>query len=253
MDPRPETNFEFYKCMILDKLAYVTADLTLHARAPDPERPWIAEFRIRVNAPKDNGLPTREESSTIYELEKALDAALWAHCGALRAGMVFSNGFRKVYFYMKADEDLTEVLDKILARFDEHDVELATWSDPKWEGYLETLYPNPLGFQYISDRHTVEALKEEGDPLTTPREVTHWIYLPSEEAQSKFLVQANMQGFKITTLEDSKEGKLPLKVVMSRVDKVTLHSIYPVTEKLWILTNKLGGEYDGWECQVVKG
>jgi len=255
MTEKHAQNLEFYTCTFDndDHISYVTADLNLKASAPQNERPLLLRIEIPLLKPKDNGLPQREESSRLYALEDKITAVLQAGENAVLAGMIWWNGLRRLYYYCKSSFDAAGTVESLGSEFPPHQYSIEIIEDPEWEVFLEELYPNGLGLQYIRDRHTVDTLKKNGDVLTAPREVRHWSYFPSEISRAEFIARIEEKGFARMAVSRSEEDQLPFVVSFSRTDSVTFESVQGFTQDLWILADGLGGQYDGWECQVTVG
>jgi regulator of RNase E activity RraB len=96
--------------------------------------------------------------------------------------------------------------------------------------------------------------EKEGDPLTAPRPVRHWVYFTSPENRAEFVSRAMSKGFQITDEHESDdpEAERPYGVTLERIDRVDRDSINEVTLDLFDLAQELGGEYDGWETTVEK-
>lgn len=103
----------------------------------------------------------------------------------------------------------------------------------------------------LEDKHVVEYLKKNGDKLTTPREVFHWIYFKTEEDAENFKNEAEKENF-IFVSKRKVEDDYPFQIELKRIDKVDFKSVNEYTLYLLELAEKNNGDYDGWETSVEK-
>jgi len=95
-------------------------------------------------------------------------------------------------------------------------------------------------------------LDKVGDDSTTLREVAHWAYFANESAQSEFAEAVRQLGYSVThTVPFSSSEEMPFGVEFSRVESVRPAILNAVCAELALLASNLGGEYDGWETQVI--
>jgi hypothetical protein len=104
----------------------------------------------------------------------------------------------------------------------------------------------------MSNQKVVLNLTKEGDDLSKPRQVDHWLYFSSEADRDKFITYAAKEKYKIESKDNNKDSKLKYQLRISRVDNVDLDSISKITIGLRRKAKELNGEYDGWETFVVK-
>lgn len=247
-----EPSFEFYECSINDLPAYITVDMNLNPSAPQEARPVLADIRIALRQPKENGLPVKEESSRIYELEDLIESTLTGRCDCVLAGKIWNSGARNLYFYCAKADALGRALQGLAGSLQPYEPRITSFPDPDWSSYRESLYPNDLAMQHIADRKTVDTLVEQGDNPEIPRPVDHWAYFAAEAGRDAFVGEIRKQGFQVDDLEQSGDKPEPFRVRFSRVDPVRFGTFCRVTEKLSILASRHDGTYDGWECPVTK-
>lgn len=104
--------------------------------------------------------------------------------------------------------------------------------------------------QLEGDRKTVAALAAEGDPLTKPRLVDHWIYFDTANTRDRFVDEVARLGFTIT---DTHGGAPPPNRFYAKVSSVTpvdLESIHGIVRTMVAAAQRNAGEYDGWESPV---
>ena len=106
--------------------------------------------------------------------------------------------------------------------------------------------------QSILNRRVIDNLEKNGDKLTRPREVNHWIYFKSIEDRNKYVEKVKERGFKIedTGVSKDRDKEFKYKLRISRVDGVGQNEVDDYVLYLWELANELHGNYDGWETSV---
>jgi hypothetical protein len=131
-----------------------------------------------------------------------------------------------------------------------YEFDMGEQEDPLWEQYLDVLYPSSIDLERIKNRDLLDLLVEKGDVLTTAREVRHWMYFRSEQSRVLFRGAASEAGFKIVS-ESHAEGEQPFGISVSRTQPVDQEQIDETVIELLGLTQRLEGEYDGWETPNV--
>jgi regulator of RNase E activity RraB len=100
------------------------------------------------------------------------------------------------------------------------------------------------------NRLAVEALQDNGDDLATPREIDHFIYFDDHDGLTRFEQQAEGLGFRLRHHVQTEEGRPGLQVY--RIDIPSFERIDQVTLPLYRAARECGGQYDGWESQVIE-
>ena len=95
-------------------------------------------------------------------------------------------------------------------------------------------------------------LDKVGDDSSALHEVAHWAYFPNESAQSEFAEAVRRLGYSVLRTEPypySEEA--PFGVEFIRRESIRPGILNAVCAELSLLAESLGGEYDGWETQVI--
>jgi hypothetical protein len=109
----------------------------------DGVRPLVAHPAYRqqagialvLNRPREDGLPTPQESERIYRLEDAIQAGLEENNQSLLVAKWFVRGCRELVFYTTDLKAMSGRLDEIAARGTTNRIQLATNKDPDWKVY----------------------------------------------------------------------------------------------------------------------
>jgi regulator of RNase E activity RraB len=99
------------------------------------------------------------------------------------------------------------------------------------------------------DRLIVEQLRSMGADLSKPREVLHYLYLPSEEAARDIGSELEAQGYNVEVRPGAgPPGPNPWLCLATIQAVVSVESANASTRSFMQLATTHGGEYDGWEA-----
>ena len=94
-------------------------------------------------------------------------------------------------------------------------------------------------------------LREQGDTLEQSRPVQHWAYFPTEQSRSQFIAFVAQRFSTIDPhMNPMSEGK-NYAVTFWHTGCPDADSMTEITKMLSLAAASCGGEYDGWETQVV--
>lgn len=110
---------------------------------------------------------------------------------------------------------------------------------------------NPTDAQFEGDKKVIEQLKKHGDNCAAIRDVDHYAYFPTHEKATQFVDWLAANGYSVSDDEPHacEESFGVSFVVQSRAD---LESISAHTFRFSEKAFELGGEYDGWGCEVQR-
>jgi hypothetical protein len=99
------------------------------------------------------------------------------------------------------------------------------------------------------DRMIVDELRDLGANLSQPREVLHYLYLPTESAAAEASADLRSAGF-TTQIRPAAgpPGPNPWLVLATTEEVVSVESARSAREMFTALAAAHGGEYDGWEA-----
>lgn len=244
--------WDFYFCHVDDKPASIYVDVGLHGEVPVAALPDRAYLSVIMRQPREDGLSSHEEFDALKALEDAIDARL-VSAETLYVGRNTSDGRRDYWFYLADAAAWQRQAAEFMAAFPEYAYEADAEPDPEWSAYLEFLYPNEQGWDFITNRHVCERLEEDGDPLTEPRDIEHWAYFPDAVSRDAFVARARAMQFEVRDLlePDADEERSDHGVVLSRRDVPSHRGIHDITVPLLRAAKEAGGRYDGWETQCL--
>lgn len=243
-------NWDFYFLKVDDKPASIYVDLGARDDAPNPELPHMAYVRLHMNAPRDDGLSSREEFDTLAAIEDALTAAL-LDPETEYVGRCTTDSCRDFFFYVSRPQTWSSRVATCMRAFGDYRYAADTRDEPDWSSYFSYLYPSDADRQTIENRRVCEALKQNGDTLLAPREIDHWAYFSDAKSLNAYLEEALQLGFKVRALSAPDETSDYHRAQIWRSDIPALNAIDGITLPLYYLAAQNGGEYDGWESIVV--
>lgn len=97
----------------------------------------------------------------------------------------------------------------------------------------------------------IEVLAEHGDALTTVREIDHFSYFPDVEARARYLDKCLAAGFKLRRLSDPYKPGAGFGAIIFHSDVPDEDVLLKVHALLTELASAEGGDYDGWETQLI--
>ena len=99
------------------------------------------------------------------------------------------------------------------------------------------------------DQKVLDTLRAHGDHLEIPRPVSHWLYFSSEATARKAAELLAEEGYATEVQPSTQEGKW-LTLASHRM-RPSAPAIEAVRLDMESLVESLGGEYDGWETEMV--
>ncbi len=240
--------WNFYACLIEDMPASIFLDLSLIGTVPLPGFDRLGYLRLYMNAPRPDGLSSNDEFDRLVALEDQVLAQLEPDRRIRYVGRDTANGARTYYFYLAESVPFEDRAAQAMAAHPEYAFDAGEQDDPDWRVYRDFLYPRPRDLQAIRNRDVLQALRGHGDHLELPRPIDHWAYFPDAASAEAFAAWAEGEGFHLSPPPPSSDGSFGVR--FDRIDQPdAIDSInLPLVEK----AKALGGDYDGWECQVIR-
>lgn len=247
-------HWDVYVANVNGAPASILVNLGVRDSVPDPSRPCLLWVFVILREPRDDGLSDSKEAPILQEIEDELSKAFKDNLRAEQVGHITTSGRCEFYFYGPRSGQLEQVVTDVLEKFPGYKHQHGAEDDPDWRHYVDVLYPSAEDWQQIQNRSVLQALQDEGDPLTRPRVVSHWSYFKSTADRNRFIAKAVGAGFKVADQSESDDPAAELRcgVMLERVDRVDWNSINKITLELFRLANELGGEYDGWETSIER-
>jgi hypothetical protein len=100
-----------------------------------PEYAFQVGVAVPLRNPKQDGLPTREESVQLELIEDALTTTLEQDHGCVLAAVLSTGGMREFVLYTVAPTTVESRVESLRAVTSTHELQLMIQPDPKWRVY----------------------------------------------------------------------------------------------------------------------
>jgi hypothetical protein len=242
--------WQFYPCTVGDHAASIMLDTGISDSIKD--LPFtLAKVCIHYKTPNENGLPTRDEYDAAIEIEDAL-TAFAEEVGDSYVGRVTMNGHRDFYVYTsRADKDWDGFVTN-LARQSGYRLAYFTTADHGHQAYWNELYPSADDWRVINDMAVLQNLETHGDDGTASRNFDHWCYFENEAAAQPFIAWATSDRFKLNVESSGVGDDGQFCVYLQHHGVAELQELSSHTIALRRKAEEFGGDYDGWETEVMK-
>ena len=99
------------------------------------------------------------------------------------------------------------------------------------------------------DRLILDELRSLGADLSQPREVLHYLYVPTESAAAEASQEARDRGYTTEVRPAAEQaGPHPWLVLATKDEVLSVESARSSRETFSEIATTHGGEYDGWEA-----
>lgn len=247
--------WESYICQIDGQPASILVDVGLAGTLDEIADDTLLRLTLALKDARPDGLSSAAEYDPLIALEEAITPILES-AGAIYAGRITTAGRRTFYVYGEVGElELARVRRE--AQQLGYEIVIGQESDPGRRGYRQDLYPTPEEWAAIRDQKVFEVLRENGDALDTARTVVHFAYFPDRAGADGFARWAATEGLSTAGIEENAEvsadedDERRFSVVLTGVATPRPGAFTELTNALRRAAEAHGGEYDGWETEVV--
>lgn len=239
-------DWDFYALLVDSEPASIYLDLGLAQNAPIESQPHLAYVRVQMRRPRSDGLSSNEEFEELARAENSLSEVFAGSRSTTYAGRNTSSGNRDFYFYTSDPVAFAESVQAAMAGHSRYNFEVGDRLDRNWDAYFDFLYPSPEDLQRILNRRVVDNLAAHGDNVSEPRPIDHFAYVPNATAAASLRDCLHEQGFSV---DEPRIDGGTVAVSFKRTDRPEDIDdvVIPISRRL----QELGGEYDGWGCEVV--
>lgn len=230
----------------------VSVDVSLapngEARSDQARRAWPCVLLVEVRI--GSGETGMGESEDVEAVDAAVDP-LWGWLAPRRGLLVgrVRGGPRLIYVAYVSAGVAAMAVDRVTSALAGFRARVESRPDAGWARYGELL-PSDREQQAADDMKVFAALASSGDIADRARPVEHWAFMPNERAVRTFLEGAWKLGLKEVERGATDDGFIMVK--LSHMCAATSEALTPITSALHELAESVGGDYDGWETQVVK-
>lgn len=165
-------------------------------------------------------------------------------------GMRVEGGWSEFYFYA---EDSKGIEPKVAAIFSGsgYVYETSITKDVKWDFYHENLFPTDLEFYLIYSKKIILQMIAEGDDLSIPREVEHYVSFDTKSQKERFVKEIASIGFDFKGDVDAKE--LEHAVAITKTHALDQDTLAKIIGELLEYIKKDHGYYELWSAPLADG
>lgn len=251
--PLPYTeDWDTYFTNVDHQLGSIMVDLGIAKIAPLKEKPVLIWVSIKMNAPREDGLSSNEESEKLYEIEDHLAEQLKNKMESIYIGRLTSQGNRDLYFYFDNRLLFDKAISDVMVNYPDYEYDFGTKEDPEWSVYLDFLFPLPPQYQAMQNRRVLGNLESNGDDHNKPREVDHYLYFNTEDGRENFVSSIQDKEFTVRNKDTKTEGNHRFMLHLTVFEPVDYDRINERTINLSESVANFNGIYDGWGCPIVK-
>ena len=239
--------WQVYSCQMGEHVAVIAYD---HGAAASLDRlpAQVLGLRLAFRSQNAEGLPTEQEFDALTTVDEALEVFAESRGGAY-VGRVSTGGVRHFRLYVEGaaaevDTSVAALGQRVGYHFDSY-----LEADPERSGYWNDLYPSAADWRVIKDAQVIQALAERGDDGTQVRRVEHWAVFPTTAARQSFCAALG-PAYEVMPADDALDSTEHI-ARWGHASAATLSAITAHTIALGALAQAHGGEYDGWETQLV--
>ncbi|NNG72942.1 DUF695 domain-containing protein [Rhizobium laguerreae] len=231
--------------------AAIAVDLQYRQVERIPSYPMLLTVELKLQHPRENGLPQKDESEIIYALEDRLVSQSDSVGNIRFVGHKLSDGLATYFFYASNASAMRGIIETARKQFPSYVIDQHVIQDTSWSVYRHVLAPSGDNLQQAEDNKVIQKLTSLGDDINLPRLIHHFAYFSTPTELQNFKAAILADGFHVDneTTSDQVDGKLPIR--FSRRDAPS--EITSVTVKLTHLAGEFSGDYDGWESPPAKG
>lgn len=199
-----------------------------------------------------NGFPKPQGLNDFYTFSDSLAYGLSKSTKHRLAGIVTYQCTGFDVYYVKDTTNLRTSLSAImLQNFSDTKNYIFLESDKRWTYFAENLLPTNLNNDFFINHEYLIPFVQNGDDLSSPRNVNHWFNFNNIRRRTKFIDKVKILNFSIDSLTYKKEKKYPYEVMISRKDSVFPRHISKLTQLLKLLSQRYYGTYDSWEMKEI--
>jgi hypothetical protein len=236
----------------------IRLNLALRRHAPLPEMNVCVHAVVHLRDARADGFSGREEHTMLVAIENDLADGACLDGHAVEVACISGLGVRELIFYAKETWNIDAAIASVRQKFPQYRIDVSAQHDQEWRYYQDHLCPDVAEAQQMANRGVYASLKEQGDPVTTPREIDHWACFPSGTARDAFVEKVlglgyTLRGEPYQVEPDSGTTAMTYMVKFCRTDTPCPGAFDDVTAELAELAIAAGGEYDGWETLVLAG
>jgi hypothetical protein len=232
---------EFFNRIEDNELVKIEVDIA--AKDYQETHPWLFSIFMKYDAFED----TDEKMVEFFELKESLIIALEYKGIAYYIGNRIIDNWSEIYFCAEDSKGLEAIVNDIL-KSSGYVFECNVVKDAKWEFYDFNIYPTELEIAIMQSNKIVELLEDEGDNLSTCREVEHYASFETSSQKDRFVAKASESGFVFKDDLDAEEYDHGVALVKEH--NVTEEELIHVVSDIFALIEEERGSYELWSTLI---
>jgi regulator of RNase E activity RraB len=206
--------------------------------------PWLFSVFVKFGNLDEES----ENFENFLETKESLIIALEYDSMAKYIGSRLKDEWNEFYFYARSAKNLEVIVTKML-RDSGYKYESSVVKDAKWDFYHKYIYPTELELYNIESDKIIFLLEEEGDELSTPRDVEHYVSFETATQKERFVHSVLSCGFEFK--DDISSEEFEHGVALVKRHNVKNEEVRAIVEELYELIKKEHGYYEGWSTVLV--
>lgn len=220
-------NREFFKRVIDTQSVDIEVDASLEV---DKKYAYLFSLFIKCDVDEE-----------FLELKEVLITLV----GDVYAGFRLVDGWCELYFYVKEPKGVEQKVQKVL-QDGKLKYENSIVKDARWDFYHKNLFPSEFEFLLIEGFKIVDELELEGDDITKPREIEHYIFFDTPTQKDRFLSKVEKLGYLYKDeIESDSYG-----IAIVKEDTLSKDRVLEFTKELYELIKEDRGIYELWSTTL---
>lgn len=221
---------------------YIESDMSAYGYS---ERySWLFSVFIKFDASANS----KESFEEFLETKESLIIAVEHEGVAKYVGSRVVDGWNELYFYAQDSKSLNAIVSKMLTNSG-YVYESSVVKDTKWDFHYKHLVPTELESAHLQSAKIIFLLEEEGDDLSVPRVVEHYVSFATPTQKERFLTQLPFDGFEYKDEISSEDFENGLALVKEH--SVLESEVKNEVEALFEAVKKEQGYYEGWSTTLA--
>jgi hypothetical protein len=235
---------EVFKRVQDDESSYFI-EIAIDANKYKVDYPWLFSVFVKYDAFDQNSQSYEE----FLETKESLIIGIEYEDKAKYLGMRVTDGWSEFYFCASDSKELNSMVTAMLKNTN-YIYESNIIKDKKWNFYETQLFPTELELAHIQSDKIIFLLEEEGENLSIPRDVEHYVSFLTPTQKNRFINTLEIDGFSLKDEISSEDFEHGIALVKNHA--VTQQEVYNVVNELFLKIKENQGFYEGWSTTLVK-
>jgi len=221
----------------------VNIEVYLDAKEHSEFKPWIFSVFIKYDSFNDS----EDGLDAFFETKESLIIALELDEKTVYVGNRLVGEWSELYFYSEDSKGLEANTANVL-KPTKYVYQANVVKDSDWEFFQYNIFPSDLELCLMQSKKIVEHLEDEGDKISSPREVEHYASFETPTQKDRFVKNACEQGFEFK--DDISGDDIEHGVALVKTHNVTMDELENVITPLIKLIQAENGEYELWSTTL---